>query len=255
MSKQVNITNTTTSTKMAEQLIDYLEDKLKKDIVELAEIEKRTTEELAVLPEIEDSKDIQAYIKNAKIKSKRDLLNTKLSIAKRTVEKDESKLYSCKLTQDLVVNNDSFNCIQVSCRYFQLLEEDINTLEVAPKIIIKYPKISLIFRDIFSNQFIFVKTALDYGHVYQQSRDILMVDKQPTYEEFIIYKKSEIRYRKKTYNSYGSNDLSEKEFFKKANKELEELKNLTEVEYDNIFKKLYSDMQKVNYLKKLRQIN
>lgn len=249
-----NKTIITTKTKVVEELIPYLEAKLKKDTVELAELEKSISEELATLPELEDSKDVKVFVKNAKIKTKSEMLKTKLARAKLIVERTNKKINYCFLTMDLVINNDAFNYINVASKYFQLLDDDINTIEVKPAISINDPKAALIFRDIFSNQYLLVKTALDYEHVYQQSLEILIVDKKPTYEEFLIYKNSEIKYRKQTYNSYGSNYLSEKEYLKRANNELKELRHLTKDEYNAILPKLYSDMQKVSYLKKLREV-
>lgn len=245
------MTRISTNKELVTKQLNYLLPKYTTALAELPDVEKRVSEELSELPETEDTKNIKHYVENTKLKNKKSALKRELEDAERTPRLLLMQINNCKFTLALLEQEENFNILEVGYDYYQFIKDDRSTVIINALANINDLKSAIVYRDTLNQKYFLIRTELDTAIENNNVEENLVpFDTLPTFSEFCKIKTNAINSRVETdIFRMPSNSLL-KEHLEKADKELEELKTITEDVYCTLLKELYSDLEKVWMIKK-----
>lgn len=240
------MTRIPTNKELATKQLNYLLPKYATALAELPKVEKRVSEELAELPETEDTKNIKQYVENTKVKVKKAALIRDLEDAERTPRLLLMQIKTCKFALSLIEQKEKFSVLDVDLDYYQFIKDDLDTVIINAFANINDLKTAIVYRDILNQNYFLIRTDLDTMIEDNNIEENLVpFDTLPAFSEFYKIKTKAIDSRINTNSLRMPNDSLLKKHLEKTDKELEELEKITEDEYYKILKELHSDLEKV----------
>lgn len=185
------------------------------------------------------------------MKNKKAALKRELEAAERRPRLLLLQINNCKFTLALLEQEENFNILEVVYDYYQFIKDDRSTVIINALANINDLKSAIVYRDILNQKYFLIRTELDTAiENTNVEENLVPFDTLPTFSEFCKIKTNAINYRVETDIFHMQSNSLLKEYLEKADKELEELRNITEDVYYTLLKELYSDLEKVWMIKK-----